>query len=135
MELTRTLYIDKQPDEYWGKYHVLRDKDDIAELYDRYLHLKNGGDITLDCRQLKPILFHNLLKFVEEYKGRIMMVAYDPVLNTVSSRFTEIQKGFNPPEGGSLMEIKLRGRVPNSLKERVNELFGIRLKGEVGEDC
>lgn len=105
---------------------VLIGRDDIDYLYGSFYCLIDAPNLGLDCRNLSDLSFNLLLKFLEEYRGGVTMLANDPVPAPILSRFSNIQKFFTPRES-SIMELRLHS-VPNSIREKVGALCGVRLK-------
>lgn len=124
MPVKRVLYLDGIPSgEKLVNVVIVQDKEGIDSLYSGYFCLLEPPHLTLDCRQLHEHSFNTLLKFFEEYKGSLVLIARDPVPVPVLSRFTVVKKIFKPKEG-ILMEIRLRN-LPHSIRAKVYGLFGI----------
>lgn len=129
--MERELFLDCIPEKRFPHVMSLSIKEDVDRLYSDYYVLMDPPDLYLDCRSLRPAMFNTLLKFVEEYKGKIQLAALDPVPPPIISRFTMIKKGFEP-KGGSLLALKFRN-VPRSIKGKVFALFGIE-QGQYEEE-
>ena len=120
----RILYLDGIPkDVKLPSVRVMVDKTDVSVLYEEIFALLNPPDVTLDCRSLSPQLLNSMLKFLEEYRGAIIMVVMEPVAEPILSRFTDIKKNFTPRDG-LLAEVRLR-RLSSIMREKVMSLFGI----------
>lgn len=118
---------------YSAKIEKIFNFRDVVRLFERYSSLEAPPELTLDCRFLSSNGFNSILKFVEEYMGDITMVAYEPVLSTVLSRFTEIKKDFKIPESGSILEFKFR-TVSGLLRNKLFAFFDLESEDEEKED-
>lgn len=120
----RMLFLDGIP-EGQRLPNVVRiaSKEDISRLYAEHFVKLHPSPITLDCRSVRRNLFNHLLKFVEEYKAPLTMVADDPVPSPILSRFTRVKKVFTP-RGGNLLGLRLF-RVPHSMRDKVWQMYGM----------
>lgn len=128
----RRIYIDRPVENTPLKgVFSLSSKEEIQNLYGEKLSRMDAPPLVMDCRELNEREFTMLLKFIEEYRGDITIIARDPVPQPILSRFTEI---FKNPEvvGGSLLNKRL-SRTPFSLRDRVEKMFGIKFPGEEEE--
>jgi hypothetical protein len=131
--LKRVLYLDSLPEKrFSGKFFSIVNQDDIDRLYGGFFSLKEPPFLCLDCRNLSLRGYSRLLKFVEEYRGDLIMIATDPVPPPILSRFTEVVKKF-VPQKSSFLELKLRN-LPEGLKRRMYGLFGIVYREEEVEE-
>lgn len=124
----RHLYLDLVPEERYPRIVTVMGREDIDRVYAEFFLLENPPDLYLDCRSLRVNYFNFLLKFVEEYKGRLQLAAVDPVPPPLISRFTHVTKGFESTPG-SLLELKFRD-LPESIKPKVFGLFGLSYRQE-----
>lgn len=121
--MRRVLYLDGLPPGKKINYRYLGNREAINEIYSELFLLQHPPPITLDCRFLQPRMLTMILKFVEEYKADIFLLAFDPVPEPILSRFSEVIK-TPMKRGKDFVEVKLKN-VPPSMKERVNVLFGL----------
>lgn len=128
----RTLHLDEAPQGLTGRLIILSTKEDIDELYQTVFLLKEPPAISLDLRTLNSRFIGSLLKFVEEYRGSLSVLARDPVPAPLQSRFTVIKKRFEPSPS-EFMEVKLRN-LPSGLRTRAYNLFNIRERTEDSDE-
>lgn len=120
----RVLYIDGIPEGIrLPSLRTVSTREDVAELYEDVFRRQDPPDLVLDCRSLRTVTFNAMLKFLEEYRAAVTLIAMDPVPPPVVSRFAVVEKKFTPI-GGSLTEIRLR-QLPFSIKAKVYQLFGV----------
>ena len=120
----RVLHIDGVPAGLpIGEAITITKTWEINTLFERYFFLAEHPNLLLDCRFLFPSMYNQLLKFLEEYKGGITLLAVDPVPEPVLSRFIEIHKQFSPPMD-SFISVRLRATSP-ALKPKLETLFGV----------
>lgn len=90
--LHRTLILDSvevQLDEPV----IISSSDELNELTSNNLFLESPPDLTLDIRSLPVMYVNSLLKFIEEYKGNLTIIAEDkPINKAILSRFIEVIK-------------------------------------------
>lgn len=120
----RVLYLDGVPKgEEFRAPRFLENRDQVNDLYEEVYSRQDPPDLCLDCRALRPSIFTMLLKFFEEYRGGLRVLATDPVPVAVLSRFVVVKKEVMVTEG-SLVEVRLRGLSPQ-MKEKIGGLFGL----------
>jgi len=124
----RILYIDGFPSGKKKGYRYIGNKDDVSELYSELFYLKDPPELVLDCRFLQPRMMTTLLKFIEEYKGPLKMMVTDPVPEPILSRFTQVEK-YPAKRGKDFLEVRLE-KIPMSMRERINVLFGLEMSLE-----
>lgn len=123
--MQRTLLIDGIP-QGWSLVNpvIVQDRETIEEIYADYYALSEPPALTLDCRSLRTGMFNMLLKFMEEFKGTLTVIANEPIPEPVMSRFSMVHKSYQPREG-LLLEMKLREMSP-IMREKINALFGLK---------
>ena len=123
--MDRILHIDRAPSDWpglsGGAVMVVRSAD-VAQLYERYFVRSFPPPLFLDCRQANTWQYGQLLKFFEEFKGSLTVLAMDPVPPAVISRFVQVKKVVKEPEGDWGM-FRLRN-TPPSIRNKVYDLFG-----------
>lgn len=128
---TRILYLDGIPQGTFKNVRLIGEREHVEELYAEIYRLEKGPEVTLDCRSLSTRHYGLLLKFLEEYKGKVVMFARDPVPAPILSRFTETKKIFTPTPG-KLISLRFK-HLPMSIKGKVATLFGLSVDREEDE--
>lgn len=118
----RILYLEGIPDgKVFKNVRLLNSKESVFSLYETEFNKIAPPEITLDCRELKRSQYSTLLKFIEEYKGSINLIAKEPIPVPILSRFSDYRKYFVPKQG-YLIESKIK-RVPQSIKQKVMQIL------------
>jgi len=91
----RLLLLDSAPvpeDRAGAVIVKLNSAAELNQLYVKYLKRTKPPDLILDIRWLNHSLQGRILKFVEEYKGSLVIRAMDPILSTILSRMVKVIK-------------------------------------------
>lgn len=88
----RVLLINSFQGYELQNYQVLEDSKAVDSLMERVINYETPIDLTLDIRPLSSKEVSGLLKFFEEYRGKLIIIINEPVISTILSRFTEIYK-------------------------------------------
>lgn len=116
----RVLIIDNTPKGGEKGWRTVFTKEDVDELYQTFLFVKEHPTLRLDCRQITDQT--HLLKFLEEYRGDIHLYVREPVAGTIISRFQYIYKEPQINKGVFLESFFIRN-VRASIREKVYNLF------------
>lgn len=120
----RVLFLDGVPKgEEFRAPRFVQNREQIEALYEEVYSRQDPPDLCLDCRELRPVVFSMLLKFFEEYRGGLKVLALDPVPSPVLSRFVTVKKEVMVRDG-SLVEVRLRG-LSSLMREKIGGLFGL----------
>ena len=124
LSANRIIYIDFIPKGLVENQiiQVLNSKE-VSNLYERYFNLTAHPDLVLNSRRCYLFIYNQLLKFLEDYKGGVTLLATDPVPLPVLSRFIEVKKDFTHNKS-HFFNVRLRAASP-ALRPKLEQLFGI----------
>jgi hypothetical protein len=127
MSLKRLLYLDGF-DEAIQDLQVLTSLESVASLYNLYFSLKMPIDLALDGRLLSDVALSKLLKFIEEYKGSIVLVLNDRggVVDTLMSRFNDVRvlNRVKPKSESMVLRGQLQG-LGMGVRKKLCDFFGL----------
>jgi len=132
-DLQRTLYIDSPVPPKEGYSQYLIETTEEAREFIANIH-GTSFEIYLDIQGCSSKVFGILLNFFEEYNGPIEVVANDPVPLTVLSRFRTIKVSSMSEEVVDTLESFRWKFQPTSIRTRMNNLFGIKVKGKESDN-
>ena len=127
--MKRVLYLDGVPPETRLQNPIVVSR--VKELDEIYMLMfrRQPVPVTLDIRSLQKRHSGRLLKFIEEYRGDIVLIANDPVYPAILSRFNEHVKTTRLQKT-TFLELKLQN-CRGHLSEKVKQLLGAS-DGSVG---
>ena len=112
---------------------IVESTDILNDIIERNMDLEDPPDLTLDIRNLSRNALTSLLKFIEEYKSTIIVIANDsPISKPILSRFSEVIK--NPIVDENITDIRylqvMRGGMflSNQMKEKILNFLDIKYK-------